>query len=84
LRKRAEEAGEHPDDVPILANVRLHDLRHSFASFGIADGASLFMAGKVRRLKQSRTTEIYAHLSDDPLKHVANRTAARLAEAMRV
>ena len=82
-RKRAEEAGEHPDDVPTLADVRLHDLRHSFASFAIADGASLFMVGKVLGHKQARTTEIYAHLSDDPIKQVANRTADRLSQAMR-
>ncbi|MFN4175537.1 tyrosine-type recombinase/integrase [Phenylobacterium sp.] len=82
-RRRAEDAGEHPDDVPTLTNVRIHDLRHSFASFAIADGASLFMVGKVLGHKQARTTEIYAHLSDDPVKHVANRTATRLAEAMR-
>jgi len=82
-RRRAEEAGEHPDDVPTLADVRLHDLRHSFASFAIADGASLFMVGKVLGHKQARTTEIYAHLSDDPIKQVANRTADRLSQAMR-
>jgi integrase len=82
-RRRAEEAGEHPDDVATLTNVRLHDLRHSFASFAIADGASLFMVGKVLGHKQARTTEIYAHLSDDPLKHVANRTAERMAQSMR-
>ncbi|MFZ5720173.1 MAG: tyrosine-type recombinase/integrase [Pseudomonadota bacterium] len=81
-RKRAQEAGDHPDDVPPLTNVRLHDLRHSFASFAIADGASLFMVGKVLGHKQSRTTEIYAHLSDDPIKQVANRTASRVAAAM--
>jgi site-specific recombinase XerD len=63
--------------------VRLHDLRHSFASFAIADGASLFMVGKVLGHRQARTTEIYAHLSDDPVRDVASRTAARLAEAMR-
>lgn len=50
-------------------------MRHSFASFAIADGASLFMVGKVLGHKQARTTEIYAHLSDDPVKHVATRTA---------
>jgi integrase len=82
-RRRAEEAGEHPDDVPTLADVRLHDLRHSFASFAIADGASLFMVGKVLGHKQARTTEVYAHLSDDPVKQVANRTADRLSQAMR-
>ena len=83
LRDKAVECGKDPRDVRSLLNVRLHDLRHSFASFAIADGASLFMVGKVLGHKQARTTEIYAHLSDDPLKQLANRTAARLSEAMR-
>ncbi|QSF55150.1 site-specific integrase [Brevundimonas fontaquae] len=83
LRQKAAEASKDPRDVRSLLNVRLHDLRHSFASFAIAGGASLFMVGKVLGHKQARTTEIYAHLSDDPLKQLANRTAARLSEAMR-
>ena len=83
LRQKATDAGKDPRDVRSLVNVRLHDLRHSFASFAIAGGASLFMVGKVLGHKQARTTEIYAHLSDDPLKQLANRTAARLSEAMR-
>lgn len=83
LRRRVSEAGEGTHDLRSMVNVRLHDLRHSFASFAIADGASLFMVGKVLGHKQARTTEIYAHLSDDPLKLVANRTAARLSQAMR-
>lgn len=83
LRQKAYDAGMDPGDLRSLLNVRLHDLRHSFASFAIADGASLFMVGKVLGHKQARTTEIYAHLSDHPLKQVANRTAARLSEAMR-
>lgn len=81
-RERASEAGDHPDDIATLLDVRIHDLRHSFASFAIADGASLFMVGKVLGHKQARTTEIYAHLSNDPIRQVASRTAARLAEAM--
>jgi len=83
LRLKASEAGKDPRDVRSLLNARLHDLRHSFASFAIAGGASLFMVGKVLGHKQARTTEIYAHLSDDPLKQLANRTANRLTEAMR-
>jgi len=43
----------------------------------------VFKVGKVLGRKQSRTTEIYAHLSDDPIKQVANRTADRLSQAMR-
>ncbi len=65
-----------------LAGVRVHDLRHSFASFAVADGNSLFLIGKVLGHKQARTTEIYAHLADDPIRAVADRTAARIAAAM--
>lgn len=83
-RRRAGEAGEDPAEAPSLGAVRLHDLRHSFASFAIADGATLFMVGKVLGHKQARTTEGYAHLSDDPLRGVAERTASRIAGAMKI
>jgi integrase len=66
-----------------LEEVRLHDLRHSFASFAAADGSSLFLIGKVLGHTQARTTEKYAHLSDDPVRAVANKAASRIAAAMR-
>jgi integrase len=66
-----------------LLGLRLHDLRHSFASFAVADGNTLFMVGKVLGHKQARTTEVYAHLADDPVRAVADRTAARIAAAMK-
>jgi integrase len=66
-----------------LPGLRLHDLRHSFASFAVADGNTLFMVGKILGHKQARTTEVYAHLADDPLRAVADRTAARIAAAMK-
>jgi integrase len=66
-----------------LPGLRLHDLRHSFASFAVADGHSLFMVGKVLGHKQARTTESYAHLSADPVIAVADRTAARILTAMK-
>jgi integrase len=50
-----------------LDGVRIHDLRHSFASFAAANGASLFLIGKALGHSQSQTTERYAHLRDDPL-----------------
>lgn len=62
-----------------LPDVRLHDLRHSFASAAVAGGASLYMVGKVLGHRDSRTTEIYAHIGADPLKTVANETAGKLA-----
>jgi integrase len=83
-RRRALEDGEPIERAPQLLGVRLHDLRHSYASFAVADGATLFLVGKVLGHKQTRTTEIYAHLHDDPLKAVADRTGAKIADALRV
>ncbi len=56
-----------------LTGLRVHDLRHSFASFAIADGASLFLVSKLLGHASGRTTERYAHLASDPLQDVANR-----------
>ena len=58
-----------------LENLRIHDLRHSFASFAIADGASLFLVGKLLGHASSRTTERYAHLSGDPLQEAVTSIA---------
>ena len=60
-----------------------HNLRHSFASFAIADGQSLFMVAKLLGHKQTRTTDRYAHLAPDPILAAANKTADRIAAAMR-
>ncbi len=65
-----------------LLDVRLHDLRHSFASVAVSDGHSLYMVGKILGHKQARTTEIYAHLAQDPVMAVANQTASIIAELM--
>jgi site-specific recombinase XerD len=51
-----------------LPGLRIHDLRHSFASFAVANGASLFLIGKLLGHASARTAERYAHLSGDPLQ----------------
>lgn len=61
-----------------LAGVRLHDLRHSFASFALADGASLAIIQKALGHSKARSTERYAHLTFDPVKTVSEGVAARL------
>ena len=66
-----------------LKDVRLHDLRHSFASVGAASGDSLYMIGKLLGHSQTATTQRYAHLSDDPLKATADRIAGTIAAAMK-
>ncbi len=65
-----------------LDDVRLHDLRHSYASTAVAAGDSLYLVGKVLGHQQASTTQRYAHLSDDPLKDVADRTSRQIAGAM--
>jgi integrase len=60
-----------------LAGVRIHDLRHSFASFALADGASLALIGKALGHASSRATERYAQLSDDPLRALSERMGER-------
>lgn len=66
-----------------LKNVRIHDLRHSFASVSVADGASIYILGKVLGHKQSRTTEKYAHLSSDPVRAIAESTSRKIAAALK-
>jgi integrase len=66
-----------------LTNVRLHDLRHSFASMGALGGLSLPIIGALLGHKHAATTARYAHLSADPLRAANNSVGARIAAAMR-
>ena len=63
-----------------LDDVRLHDLRHSFASSGLLVGEGLSMIGKLLGHSQIQTTARYAHLADDPVKAAADRIAGRIAK----
>lgn len=62
-----------------LKKVRLHDLRHTYASVSASAGGSLLMIGKLLGHKQSATTARYAHLLDDPVKAAADSTASTIA-----
>ena len=65
-----------------LDDVRIHDLRHSFASMAVAGGLSLPVIGALLGHTQPATTARYAHLAADPLKQAANLTGTRIAAAM--
>ena len=56
-----------------LEDVRIHDLRHSFASFGVGLGLPLQMVGKLLGHAEIATTERYAHLADDPIRQANER-----------
>lgn len=65
-----------------LADVRLHDLRHSFASVGASSGDSLYVIGRLLGHTQQRTTQRYAHLADDPVREAAERISGQIADAL--
>lgn len=54
-----------------LKDVRLHDLRHTFASHLVSNGISLPIVGKLLGHTQPQTTQRYAHLADAPLREAA-------------
>jgi site-specific recombinase XerD len=62
-----------------LADVRLHDLRHSFASIPAISGESMLVVRSLLGHANIATTERYAHLADDPIKKAADRTAGDIA-----
>jgi integrase len=64
-----------------LAQVRIHDLRHSFASFLINAGRSLYEIQKILGHSQIKTTQRYAHLSHDTLLDAANIVGDLIAKA---
>ena len=55
-----------------MAELRIHDLRHSFASFMVNNGRSLYEVQKILGHSQIKTTERYAHLSQETLIGAAN------------
>ena len=61
-----------------LRDVRIHDLRHTYASLLISDGASLPMVGALLGHTQAQTTHRYAHLADHALRHVSESAAAKV------
>jgi integrase len=65
-----------------LDDVRLHDLRHSFASVAVGLGEGLPMFGKLFGHTQTQTTARYAHLASDPVKAATERVGAALAGMM--
>ena len=61
-----------------LDDVRIHDLRHSFASRALALGESLPMIGRLLGHTKIQTTARYAHLARDSVKESATRVAASI------
>jgi integrase len=71
IRRRAE-----------LTDVRLHDLRHSYASLAAGRGGSLVMIGALLGHANPSTTQRYAHLSADPLRSLNEHVGAEIERAL--
>jgi integrase len=69
-------------DAAGIADVRLHDLRHSFASVGAGMGEGLPIIGRLLGHHSAATTARYAHLSSDPIRAANEKIGARIIAAM--
>jgi integrase len=65
-----------------VQGVRLHDLRHSFASIGAGASLGLPIIGKLLGHSQAATTHRYAHLDADPMRRAAEAIGSTINAAM--
>jgi integrase len=66
-----------------LGNCRIHDLRHSYASFAAASGASLPMIGALLVHKHVATTARYTHLANDPVQQLNDHIGSMIGKHLR-
>lgn len=67
-----------------LPGVRIHDLRHSYASVVAAQGGSLPMIGRLLGHSQPATTQRYVHLVEDPVKKLNDQVGRTLSAALKL
>ena len=78
-----ELANKEKTTLPLcLMNVRIHDLRHNYASTAVASGHHLKVIGSLLGHADTKTTERYAHLANDPLQTASEVISKRLLDAM--
>jgi integrase/predicted DNA-binding transcriptional regulator AlpA len=65
-----------------LDDLRIHDLRHAFASLGAATGDSLLVIGALLGHRSAKTTHRYAHLAEHPVKDAADRISAEMSRLL--
>ena len=86
-----EKPGTHQQDVKGaweairklagIEDVRVHDLRHSYAAQLASAGLGLPVIGALLGHTQAATTHRYAHLADDPLREATERVGAMFSSA---
>lgn len=64
-----------------IPDVRIHDLRHTFASFGVNDGQNLNVVGRLLGPSKITTIQRYAYLAEEPVRKRHRETGKALAES---
>lgn len=70
------------DLAGIVADARLHDLRHAHASHAVMNGESLHFAGRLLGHRRASTTNRYVHLDDATLRLAAERVAEKIGQML--
>lgn len=65
-----------------LEDVRIHDLRHTYASIAVSGGMPIQMVGRLLGHTQLQTTLRYAHLADDPIRAAAEQNSAAISASL--
>lgn len=65
-----------------LTGLRLHDLRHGYASIGVTSGVALFVVGKALGHASPATTERYANIANNPVRAAAETIGRAISEAI--
>jgi integrase len=66
-----------------ITDVRVHDLRHTFASHLVSSGVSLPIVGRLLGHTQPQTTQRYAHIADNPLREAVERFAEKATSSFK-
>ena len=69
-------------DAAEIKDVRIHDLRHTFASFGVNGGQNLAVVGRLLGHRKITTTQRYAHLADEPIRQATDSIGVKLSSAL--
>jgi integrase len=69
-------------DAAKLPGVRIHDLRHTFASAGVGSGYGLPVVGRILGHTSWQTTERYSHLADNPIRTAVNAISGEIGSKL--
>jgi len=69
-------------DAAGISDLRVHDLRHSFATLALQGGASLYDVSKLLGLSDVSMTQRYAHMADDSLQTATDNMAGVIDRAI--